>query len=126
MWISRSAEWQKRVTVCRRVWERARVLTESAKAYRVSHAWREAMTETGAAGQFTPAYRPQPNGKAERFNRTLADEWGYVRPFHSSADRAAALPARLHTYNHHRNHTSLGGQPPITRVAVNNDAGHYS
>lgn len=66
----------------------------------------------------------QTNGKAERFNRTLADEWAYVRPFTSSADRAAALPDWLHTYNHHRNHTALGGHPPISRV--NNAAGHYS
>jgi transposase InsO family protein len=41
-------------------------MTDNAKAYRVSHAWREAMTEIGAEAQFTPAYRPQPNGKAER------------------------------------------------------------
>jgi len=61
----------------------------------------------------------------ERFNRTLADEWAYVRPFTSSADRAAALPGWLYTYNHHRTHTALGGHPPITRT-VSNPPGHYT
>lgn len=101
-----------------------RVLTDNALAYRNGRAWQQALTDLGAGQRFTRPYRPQTNGKAERFNRTLADEWAYARPFTDSADRAAALPAWLHTYNHHRGHTALGGQPPITRV--NNAAGHYS
>ncbi|MFJ6951802.1 integrase core domain-containing protein, partial [Micromonospora aurantiaca (nom. illeg.)] len=48
----------------------------------------------------------------------------YAQPFTNNQQRADALPAWLHTYNHHRNHTSLGGKPPISRV--NNAAGHYS
>jgi transposase InsO family protein len=103
-----------------------RVLTDNAWAYRRSTAWRQAMTDLGAQQRFTRSYRPQTNGKAERFNRTLADEWAYIRPFDSSADRAAALPGWLHTYNHHRSHTALGGQPPISRTTINNGAGHYS
>jgi transposase InsO family protein len=103
-----------------------RVMTDNAMAYRRSHAWREALIELGAQPRFTRSYRPQTNGKAERFNRTLADEWAYVRPFDSSADRAAALPGWLHTYNHHRSHTALEGLPPISRVTVNNAAGHYT
>ncbi|MGZ4643635.1 MAG: integrase core domain-containing protein, partial [Blastococcus sp.] len=47
-------------------------------------------------------------------------------PFDSSAERRAALPAWLHTYNHHRSHTALAGQPPISRVNANNGAGHNS
>ena len=101
-----------------------RVMTDNAMAYRRSHAWRHARAELGAQPRFTRSYRPQTNGKAERVNRTLADEWAYQRPFTSSADRAAALPGWLHTYNHHRNHTALGGRPPITRVT--NGAGHYN
>jgi transposase InsO family protein len=54
----------------------------------------------------------------------MADEWIYSRPFTNSQDRADALPEWLHTYNHHRTHTALGGQPPISRV--NNGPGHYS
>ena len=99
-------------------------MTDNAKAYRVSHAWRQALADIGAQPRFTRAYRPQTNGKAERFNRTLADEWAYIRPFDSSAERRAALPDWLHTYNHHRIHTALGGHPPITRVTVNNGAAH--
>ncbi|MGD9955238.1 MAG: IS481 family transposase [Candidatus Nanopelagicales bacterium] len=101
-----------------------RVMTDNAKAYRIGRAWHEALDALGAQARFTRNYRPQTNGKAERFNRTLADEWAYVRPFADSEDRAEALPIWLHTYNHHRNHTSLGGLPPISRV--NNAAGHYS
>jgi len=103
-----------------------RVLTDNAMAYRKSRAWRQAMTDLGAQQKFTRSYRPQTNGKAERFNRTLADEWAYIQPFDSSVDRAAALPGWLHTYNHHRSHTALGGQPPISRTTVNNGAGHYT
>ena len=101
-----------------------RVLTDNAMAYRHGRAWQQALADLGAGQRFTRPYRPQTNGKAERFNRTLADEWAYQRPFTSTADRAAALPAWLHTYNHHRGHTALDGHPPITRV--NNPAGHYS
>jgi transposase InsO family protein len=103
-----------------------RVMTDNAKAYRVSHAWREALTDLRAEARFTRSYRPQTNGKAERFNRTLADEWAYVRPFDSSQERAAALPDWLHTYNHHRSHTALGGQPPISRATVSNGEGYYT
>jgi transposase InsO family protein len=101
-----------------------RVMTDNAKAYRLGRAWHDALTELGAEPRFTRTYRPQTNGKAERFNRTLADEWAYVRPFASSKERTAALPGWLHTYNHHRTHTSLGGIPPISRVS--NATGHYS
>jgi transposase InsO family protein len=101
-----------------------RVMTDNAMAYRRSAAWRHALAEIGAEARFTRRYRPQTNGKAERFNRTLLDEWAYQRPFTSNAERAAALPIWLHTYNHHRNHTALDGHPPTTRV--NNGAGHYS
>jgi transposase InsO family protein len=103
-----------------------RVMTDNAMAYRRSTAWRQALLELAAQPRFTRSYRPQTNGKAERFNRTLADEWAYIRPFDSSADRAAALPGWLHTYNHHRSHTALGGHPPISRTTVSNGAGHYT
>jgi transposase InsO family protein len=103
-----------------------RVMTDNAMAYRRSHVWRQALSDLDAQPRFTRFRRPQTNGKAERFNRTLADEWAYVRPFDSSADRTAALPGWLHTYNHHRSHTALGGLPPISRIAVKNAAGHYT
>lgn len=100
------------------------VMTDNALAYRRSHAWQQALTDLGATATFTRGYRPQTNGKAERFNRTLADEWAYAATYNSSADRADALPTWLHTYNHHRSHTALGGATPIERV--NNVRGHYT
>jgi transposase InsO family protein len=103
-----------------------RVMTDNAMAYRRSNAWRDVLADLGAEARFTRSYRPQTNGKAERFNRTLADEWAYVRPFDSSTERAAALPGWLHTYNHHRSHTAIGGLPPISRINVSNAAGQYT
>jgi transposase InsO family protein len=100
-----------------------RVMTDNAMAYRRGHAWHQALTDLGAQARFTRRYRPQTNGKAERFNRTMCDEWIYSRPFTSNQDRADALPGWLHTYNYHRAHTALGGQPPINRV--NNGPGRY-
>jgi transposase InsO family protein len=67
--------------------------------------------------------RPQTNGKVERLNRTLLEEWAYVRTYTSNAQRTRALDRWLHTYNHHRGHTSLGGRPPIEAT---NLAGRHS
>ena len=66
-------------------------------------------------------YTPRTNGKVERFNRTLAEEWAYAKPYLSDHERTAALDDWLHLYNHHRHHTAIGG-PPISRI--NNLAGH--
>jgi transposase InsO family protein len=101
-----------------------RVLTDNAWPYRKSFAWRQALADLGATGKLTRAYRPQTNGKVERFNRTLLDEWAYLRPYTSNAERTTALADFLHTYNHHRCHTALGGHPPISRA--NNAPGQYS
>jgi transposase InsO family protein len=101
-----------------------RVLTDNAFAYRKSFAWKNALTDLNATGELTRAYRPRTNGKVERYNRTLADEWAYIQPYTSNDERTAALQDFLHAYNHHRSHTALGGQPPITRV--NDPAGQYS
>ncbi|MEU1000241.1 IS481 family transposase [Streptomyces tibetensis] len=101
-----------------------RVLTDNAWPYRKSFAWQQTLADLGAAGKLTRAYRPQTNGKVERFHRTLLDEWAYLRPYTSNQERSEALADFLHTYNHHRCHTALGGQPPITRV--NNPAGQYT
>ncbi|MCX5184909.1 IS481 family transposase [Streptomyces sp. NBC_00268] len=101
-----------------------RVLTDNAWAYRKGLAWKDALHQLGATGKLTRAYRPQTNGKVERFNRTLLEEWAYLRPYTSNDERTAALDTFLHTYNYHRCHTALGGQPPISRV--NNPAGQYT
>ncbi|OSC76745.1 IS481 family transposase [Streptomyces sp. BF-3] len=101
-----------------------RVLTDNAWAYRKGLAWKSVLADLGATGKLTRAYRPQTNGKVERFNRTLLDEWAYLRPYTSNTERTEALADFLHTYNHHRCHTALDGHPPITRV--NNPAGQYT
>ena len=67
--------------------------------------------------------RPQTNGKVERLNRTLLEEWAYIRTYTSNAQRTRALDRWLHLYNHHRGHTSLGGRPP---VEMTNLAGQHS
>ena len=97
------------------------VITDNAMNYHHSNAWRTTLDDIGAKALYI---RPQTNGKAERFNRTLVDEWAYAAVYDSSADRAQALPTWLHTYKHHRSHTALGGATPIERV--NNLSGHYS
>jgi transposase InsO family protein len=76
------------------------------------------------AATLTRAYRPQTNGKVERFNRTLLEEWAYLRPYTTNIERTEALQDFLHTCNHHRSHTALAGQPPITRV--NNAPSQYT
>ncbi|MCX5231357.1 IS481 family transposase [Streptomyces sp. NBC_00233] len=101
-----------------------RVLTDNAWAYRKGLAWKAVLADLGATGKLTRPYRPQTNGKVERFNRTLLDEWAYLRPYTSNTERTEALADFLHTYNHHRCHTALDGHPPISRV--NNVAGRYT
>ena len=90
-----------------------RVLTDNGSAYR-SKVFADALGEV--AHKRTRPYRPQTNGKVERFNRTLEQEWAYARPYTSEAERAAAFPEFLHTYNHHRGHTALKGASPADRV----------
>ena len=99
-----------------------RILTDNGNGYR-SFAWRDLCAELGIKHSRTKPYRPATNGKVERFNRTLADEWAYARLWKSERSRARALDRFLHRYNHHRHHTAIGG-PPITRVS--NLAGHNS
>lgn len=98
-----------------------RVLTDNGACYKTRFS--AALTATGVRHSRTRPYRPQTNGKVERFNRTLLDEWAYVRVYRSEAARARALDRWLHLYNHHRSHTSLGDQAPFTRV--NNLPGQY-
>ncbi|WP_156628759.1 IS481 family transposase, partial [Mycobacterium sp. 1274756.6] len=99
-----------------------RVLSDNGSAYK-SHAWRDACAELGITAKRTRPYRPQTNGKIERFHRTLADGWAYARFYSSTEQRNAALPGWLHFYNHHRAHSALGGRPPVTRLT--NLPGHH-
>ena len=99
-----------------------RVLSDNGSAYK-SHAWRDACAELGIRHKRTRPYRPQTNGKIERFHRTLADGWAYARLYNSEEARRAALPGWIHFYNHHRPHSAIGA-PPITRL--NNLPGHHT
>jgi transposase InsO family protein len=101
-----------------------RVLTDNAFAYRHSRQFQAVIAELGAVQRWCRPYHPETNGKVERFNRTLLAEWAYQRPYATNSERIAALDDWLHLYNHHRAHTALGGQPPITRV--NNAPNSYS
>lgn len=92
-----------------------RVLSDNGSAYK-SHAWRDACNELGVTAKKTRPYRPQTNGKIERFHRTLTDGWAYTRAYTSEHARRKALPAFLHHYNQHRPHSAIGGLPPITRL----------
>ncbi|MBN9106547.1 MAG: IS481 family transposase [Propionibacteriaceae bacterium] len=100
-----------------------RVLSDNGSAYR-SNLWHQVcLEELGITVKKTRPYRPQTNGKIERFHKTLADGWGYARHYPSETERRAALPAWLHTYNHHRPHSACENKPPLTRLT--NVPGQY-
>jgi transposase InsO family protein len=100
-----------------------RVLTDNAWAYR--HSYDRAVESIGARHKRTRPYRPQTNGKAERFIQTLLREWAYGRLYRSNAERLERLPGWVHEYNTERTHTSLGGITPMEAL-VNNLNGNHS
>ena len=91
-----------------------RVLTDNHFSYR-GLLFNQALAETDIRHKYCRPYRPQTNGKIERFHRTLLEEWAYARPYYRDSERTAALTRWLHRYNHHRWHTAIGG-PPVSRV----------
>ncbi len=100
-----------------------RVLSDNGSCYR-SNLWRETCAELGIAVKKTRPYRPQTNGKIERFHRTLAEGWAFKKFYNTESARLAALPAWIHEYNHHRPHSAIGKCSPITRL--DNLAGHHT
>lgn len=105
-----------------------RVMTDNARNYTDSRAFAAAIDELGARHLTIPPYRPQVNGKSERFNRTLLDEWAYARMYTSNEERLRALGPWLEEYNHHRSHTALGGRTPMQVLVdhVNNVSVNHS
>src|ERR1035437_9907731 len=94
-----------------------RILTDNGSAYRsVVHAL--ACRALGIRHLRTRAYRPQTNGKAERFIRTMLTGWAYGAIYGSSTERTKALDGWLRHYNHQRRHSALGHQPPVSRTNV--------
>jgi transposase InsO family protein len=90
-------------------------MTDNAFAYRFSLG--AAVEALGARQVFIRPHCPWQNGKAERFNRTLASEWAYRRPYTSNSQRTAALAPWLEHYNTRCRHSALGGLPPVSRLA---------
>lgn len=91
-----------------------RVMTDNAWAYRWSI--REVCAEIGARQVFIKPHCPWQNGKVERLNRTLQNEWAYRQVFTTNTDRADALAPWLEHYNTRRRHSALGGHPPTSRL----------
>ncbi len=96
-----------------------RLLTDNGSAYR-SKLFARTCQALGIKHTFTKPYRPQTNGKAERFIQTFLREWAYGRTWNNSAERTAWLPAFLAYYNARRPHSALGYKPPASRLGGNN------
>ncbi|MCW5177803.1 integrase core domain-containing protein, partial [Burkholderia cenocepacia] len=92
-----------------------RLLTDNGSAFR-SHEFARACQELGIRHKFTRAYRPQTNGKAERFIQSALREWAYAWTYQSSAHRIEALASWQHHYNWHRAHSAIGGIAPMARL----------
>ena len=99
--------WAKGMTV-------DEVMSDNGSNFR-SRVFADVLAERAIKHRRTRPYRPQSNGKVERFNRTLADEFLYSFTFRSENERRRRLDRWVHDYNHHRNHTAVGG-PPASRV----------
>jgi transposase InsO family protein len=93
-----------------------RLMTDNAWIYVRSRKTRQLLTDRQIKHLTTKPYRPRTNGKVERFHQTMAREWAYGLVYSSHHERAAALPHWLTHYNTARPHSSLRGQPPISRV----------
>ena len=87
------------------------VLTDNGPCY-CSRVWAQALRAAGATHRRTRPFRPQTNGKVERFHRILLEEWAYIQPWHSETQRHDAYRGFLHYYNHHRSHGALGWATP--------------
>ena len=93
------------------------VMTDNGSAY-VSRLFRAACQGLSLRHLRTRPYRPQTDGKAERFIQTLLREWAYVRPYRYSWLRIRALRPWVRQYNHRRPHGALDGLPPISRLQL--------
>jgi transposase InsO family protein len=95
-----------------------RVITDNGACYRSRH-WHTACAATNTTVKKTRPYRPQTNGKVERYHRILLEEWAYIRPWTSDTQRATAYTRFVHFYNHHRSHGALKWATPASIVRDN-------
>jgi transposase InsO family protein len=95
-----------------------RVLTDNGSCYR-DHRFRTLLFQQCVKHRFTRPYTPQTNGKAERFIRTIINEWAYARTYQNSDERQAQLDPWLHDYTFHRPHASLNYNTPASRAGLN-------
>ncbi len=93
-----------------------RVMTDNAFSYVKNRSLRELLSSRGIRHLTTQPYRPRTNGKVERFHQTMAREWAYGLRYRSHRQRNQGLPHWLKHYNQRRPHSSIGDQPPISRV----------
>jgi transposase InsO family protein len=91
-------------------------MSDNAKCYSVSLAFREALAELDARHILIQPYTPRWNGKIERFFGTLDTEWAHGRVWPNSTTRDRALSSFIRYYNRRRPHSACGGRAPITRV----------
>ena len=94
-----------------------RVLTDNGMSFH-SALFSEACLELGVTQKFTRAFRPQTNGKAERFIQSALREWAYGRRYENSEQRRHALPAWTHFYNWHRPHHGINLASPVSRLSI--------
>jgi transposase InsO family protein len=108
--LRRAVRWFRRQGI-----RTERVLSDNGGCY-VSHEFAGACHELGVQPRRTRPYRPETNGKAERFIQTLLREWAYARPYRTSNQRAKRLSPWLRYYNRQRPHSALKGLPPQSRI----------
>ena len=107
---ARAAAWYQSVGITPQ-----RVITDNGSCYRSRH-WHKACDKTHTTVKKTRPYRPQTNGKVERFHRILLEEWAYIRPWQSETQRTQAYTGFIHFYNHHRAHGALGWATPTSII----------
>ena len=100
-----------------------RVLTDNGSCYR-SHLWRDTLLAEGITPKRTRPFRPQTNGKIERYHRILLEEWAYIRDWHTDHDRTTHYDHFVHFYNHHRAHGALGWSTPTACLEDNLNGQH--
>ncbi len=115
---ARAAAWYQEIGITPQ-----RVITDNGSCYR-SGLWHRACATTGTTVKKTRPYRPQTNGKVERFHRILLQEWAYIRPWTSETQRAGQYAGFIHFYNHHRSHGALGWATPTSIITDNLPAMH--